>query len=194
MIDAARCAPRHPWWWTPRSTWRPSRRSTGRRPWCARWRAHAVARGRAGAVRRPGAPLKVVFYGLYTPLQGTPVIGEALGRPRRRAVEVTMIRPRRRRRRDQGAAAANQSVRWLGWVPAAELPALVPRHDVCLGSSATATRRCAWFPTRCSGSRRRVRGHHLRHPPQRRVLGDAAVLCRPVTRRRWPTARFGAGQ
>jgi len=56
------------------------RRSTVEGRGGARWRAHAVARGRAGAVRRPGAPLKVVFYGLYTPLQGTPVIGEALGR------------------------------------------------------------------------------------------------------------------
>ncbi len=38
-----------------------------------------------------GDPLKVVFYGLYTPLQGTPVIGAALGRLAGAPVEVTMI-------------------------------------------------------------------------------------------------------
>ena len=36
-------------------------------------------------------PLRVVFYGLYTPLQGTPVIGAALGRIAGAAIEVTMI-------------------------------------------------------------------------------------------------------
>ena len=31
---------------------------------------------------RPGPTLRVIFFGLYTPLQGTPVIGRAIARPR----------------------------------------------------------------------------------------------------------------
>src|SRR5689334_7783186 len=54
------------------------------------------------------APLKVVFYGLYTPLQGTPVIGEALGRIAGAPVEVTMIGRGQDEAETKRAAAANQ--------------------------------------------------------------------------------------
>ena len=41
--------------------------------------------------------------------------------------------PARTGPRPRRLAAANPRVEWLDWVPAAELPALVAAHDVCLG-------------------------------------------------------------
>ena len=67
--------------------------------------------GRRGEPLAPTAdesgPLKVVFYGLYTPLQGTPVIGEALGRIAGAPVEVTMIGRGQDEAATKRAAAAN---------------------------------------------------------------------------------------
>ncbi|MGH3266003.1 MAG: hypothetical protein ACRDNS_28880, partial [Trebonia sp.] len=93
-------------------------------------------------------PLKVVFYGLYTPLQGTPVIGEALGRLAGAPVEVTMIGRGQDEAATKEAAAANTSVRWLDWVPAADLPALVAAHDVCLGIFGTSDKALRVVPNK----------------------------------------------
>jgi len=92
--------------------------------------AAAAGMGRAGW--NPG-PLRVVFYGLYTPLQGTPVIGAALSLLAGTPIEVTMIGNGQDGAGARAAAAANGGVRWLDWVPAADLPALVASHHVCLG-------------------------------------------------------------
>jgi glycosyltransferase involved in cell wall biosynthesis len=128
----------------------------------------------------PGAPLKVVFYGLYTPLQGTPVIGEALGRLAGAPVEVMMIGRGQDEEETKRAAAANQSVRWLGWVPAAELPALVASHDVCLGIFGTGDKALRVVPNKVfQGAAAGCAVITSDTPPQRRVLGDAAVLVPP---------------
>jgi hypothetical protein len=59
------------------------------------------------------APLRVVFYGLYTPLQGTPVIGAALGALAGAPVQVTMIGAGQDEAETKSAASANTTVRWL---------------------------------------------------------------------------------
>ncbi len=66
-----------------------------------------------------------MFYGLYTPLQGASVIGAALGRITGAPIEVTMIGDGQDKAATMAAAQPNGAVRWLDWVPAAELPALV---------------------------------------------------------------------
>jgi glycosyltransferase involved in cell wall biosynthesis len=127
-----------------------------------------------------GEPLKVVFYGLYTPLQGTPVIGEALGRLAGAPVEVTMIGRGQDEAETKRAAAANQSVRWLDWVPAAELPALVAAHDVCLGIFGTGDKALRVVPNKVfQGAAAGCAVITSDTAPQRRVLGDAAVLVPP---------------
>jgi glycosyltransferase involved in cell wall biosynthesis len=127
-----------------------------------------------------GEPLKVVFYGLYTPLQGTPVIGEALGRIAGAPVEVTMIGRGQDEAETKRAAAANQSVRWLDWVPAAELPALVASHDVCLGIFGTGDKALRVVPNKVfQGAAAGCAVITSDTAPQRRVLGDAAVLVPP---------------
>jgi glycosyltransferase involved in cell wall biosynthesis len=123
----------------------------------------------------PGGPLKVVFYGLYTPLQGTPVIGEALGRLAGTPIEVTMIGRGQDEAETKRAAAANQSVRWLDWVPAAELPALVAAHDVCLGIFGTGDKALRVVPNKVfQGAAAGCAVITSDTAPQRRVLGTVS--------------------
>ena len=78
------------------------------------------------------------------------------------------------------AAAGNQSVRWLDWVPAAELPALVAAHDVCLGIFGTGDKALRVVPNKVfQGAAAGCAVITSDTAPQRRVLGDAAVLVPP---------------
>jgi glycosyltransferase involved in cell wall biosynthesis len=81
------------------------------------------------------APLRVIFYGTYAPLQGAPVIGEAIRllAPRHEAISFTMVGHGQDLTRTRSLAAANQAVTWRDWVEHDELPGLVQGHDVCLG-------------------------------------------------------------
>jgi glycosyltransferase involved in cell wall biosynthesis len=144
---------------------------------------HAAATGLPAAAE--SGPLKVVFYGLYTPLQGTPVIGEALGRIAGAPVEVTMIGRGQDEAATKLAAAANGSVRWLDWVPAADLPALVAAHDVCLGIFGTSDKALRVVPNKVfQGAAAGCAVITSDTAPQRRVLGtvpleSGAVLVPP---------------
>jgi glycosyltransferase involved in cell wall biosynthesis len=145
------------------------------KPW------HAAAVEPSGTALSAGSgPLKVVFYGLYTPLQGTPVIGEALGRLAGAPIEVTMIGGGQDEAETKRAAAANTAVRWLDWVPAAELPALVAAHDVCLGIFGTGDKALRVVPNKVfQGAAAGCAVITSDTAPQRRVLGDAAILVPP---------------
>jgi glycosyltransferase involved in cell wall biosynthesis len=136
---------------------------------------------------RPGeredatGPLRVVFYGLYTPLQGTPVIGAALGRIAGAAIEVTMIGSGQDAAEAQAAAAANHAVRWLDWVPAGDLPALVARHHVCLGIFGNGDKARRVVPNKVfQGAAAGCAIVTSDTAPQRRALGAAAVLVPPA--------------
>jgi glycosyltransferase involved in cell wall biosynthesis len=134
----------------------------------------------ADPATRAAAPLKVVFYGLYTPLQGTPVIGAALGRLADAPVEVTMIGTGQDEAETKVAARDNPSVRWLDWVPAADLPALVASHDVCLGIFGTGEKALRVVPNKVfQGAAAGCAVVTSDTAPQRRALGDAAVLVAP---------------
>jgi glycosyltransferase involved in cell wall biosynthesis len=140
----------------------------------------AAASAEAAAAPDRERPLKVVFYGLYTPLQGTPVIGEALGALAGAPVEVTMIGTGQDEARAKAAAAANPAVRWVDWVPAAELPALVAEHDVCLGIFGTGAKALRVVPNKVfQGVAAGCAIVTSDTPPQRRLLADAAVLVPP---------------
>jgi glycosyltransferase involved in cell wall biosynthesis len=135
-----------------------------------------------GAAESGTGPLRVVFYGLYTPLQGTPTIGAALGKIAGAAdgIEVTMVGRGQDEAETKAAASANKSVRWLDWVPAAELPALVAQHDVCLGIFGTGEKARRVVPNKVfQGAAAGCAIITSDTPPQRRVLADAAVLVPP---------------
>jgi glycosyltransferase involved in cell wall biosynthesis len=125
-------------------------------------------------------PLRVVFYGLYTPLQGAPVIGAALSQLAGAPVEVTMIGGGQDEAATKAAAAANPAVRWLDWVPSAELPALVGAHDVCLGIFGTGEKALRVVPNKVfQGAAAGCAIVTSDTAPQRRTLGDAARLVPP---------------
>jgi glycosyltransferase involved in cell wall biosynthesis len=136
----------------------------------------------AAARTEPAAdgPLRVVFYGLYTPLQGCPVLGAALALLAGAPVEVTMIGTGQDEVETKAAAAANTGVRWLTWVPAGELPDLVASHDVCLGIFGTSEKALRVVPNKVfQGAAAGAAIVTSNTAPQRRTLGDAAVLVPP---------------
>ena len=129
---------------------------------------------------RPDGPLRVVFYGLYTPLQGTPVIGAALGQIAQAPVEITMIGNGQDLAETRSAAAGNDAVSWTDWVQAADLPAVVADHDVCLGIFGTGPKALRVVPNKVfQGAAAGCAIVTSDTPPQRRALGDAAVLVPP---------------
>src|ERR1700722_6269067 len=152
-------------------------------PWHAA--ATELSNGPGPSADDESGPLKVVFYGLYTPLQGAPVIGQALGRIAGAPVEVTMIGRGQDEAATKQAAAANTSVRWIDWVPAAELPALVAAHDVCLGIFGTGDKALRVVPNKVfQGAAAGCAVITSDTAPQRRVFGavpqeGAAVLVPP---------------
>ena len=139
-----------------------------------------LAAARPSELQDPSGPLRVVFFGLYTPLQGTPVIGSALGRMADAPIEVTMIGCGQDEAETKTAAAPNHAVRWLDWVPAAELPALVAAHHVCLGIFGTGDKALRVVPNKVfQGAAAGCAVVTSDTAPQRRTLGDAAALVPP---------------
>jgi glycosyltransferase involved in cell wall biosynthesis/SAM-dependent methyltransferase len=125
-------------------------------------------------------PLRVVFYGLYTPLQGAPVIGAALNRLAGAPIEVTMIGDGQDKAATMAAAGAGDRVRWLDWVPADELPALVAGHDVCLGIFGTGDKALRVVPNKVfQGAAAGCAIVTSDTAPQRRALSGAGVLVPP---------------
>jgi glycosyltransferase involved in cell wall biosynthesis len=125
-------------------------------------------------------PLRVVFYGLYTPLQGAPVIGAALALIAGAPIEVTMIGSGQDETAARAAAGSAGSVRWRDWVPAAELPALVAGQHVCLGIFGTGEKALRVVPNKVfQGAAAGCAIVTSDTPPQRRALADAAVLVPP---------------
>jgi glycosyltransferase involved in cell wall biosynthesis len=136
---------------------------------------------RADTPPAPGeGPLRVVFYGLYTPLQGAPVIGEALALIKDAAIEVTMIGTGQDYAATRAAADGNERVRWVDWVASGDLPTLVADHDVCLGIFGTGDKARRVVPNKVfQGAAAGCAIVTSDTPPQRRVLGDDAVLVPP---------------
>ena len=88
---------------------------------------------RAPAARRPG-PLRVVFFGLFTPLQGATVVAEGLRLAAEAGVALAATLVGHGQDSDAARALApHEGVVWRDWVEPAGLPDLVAAHDVCLG-------------------------------------------------------------
>ena len=85
--------------------------------------------------RRDSGPLRVIFFGIFTPLQGAPVIGEALRLldPDAADVRITMVGRGQDYEATRRLAGSSPAVEWIDWVDYGKLPALAAEHDVCLG-------------------------------------------------------------
>lgn len=128
------------------------------------------------ADRGPDEPLAVVFFGLYTPLQGAPTIGRSLDLLTARPdVVVTMVGTGQDLAAARLAAAGNPHVRWIDWVGADELPSLVARHHVCLGIFGTTPKAQRVVPNKVlQGAAAGCAIVTSDTAVQRRLLGEAA--------------------
>lgn len=131
---------------------------------------------------REGTSLRVVFFGLYTPLQGTPVIGEALDLLAERdlPVRITMVGHGQEHDLVRRLAATNPRVRWLDWVDSARLPDLVAGHDVCLGIFGAGPKALRVVPNKVfQGAAAGCAVVTSDTIPQRAALGDAGIFVPP---------------
>lgn len=128
------------------------------------------------------ATCSVVFFGLFTPLQGAPTIGRALRILHERGVLVrtTLIGSGQDAAEVRASVDDLPEVHWLDWVDAAELPAVVAGHDVCLGIFGTTDKALRVVPNKVyQGAAAGTAIVTSDTAPQRRALGDAGVLVPP---------------
>ncbi|MYS83475.1 glycosyltransferase family 4 protein [Embleya scabrispora] len=148
--------------------------------------AHAAPPGDTGAGLpadfapdfRPGEDLRVISFGLYSPVQGAPVIGAALSRLDGYPIAVTMIGRglQAQRTRDLVGPEAPR-VTWRTWVPEAELPRLVAAHDVCLGVFGTGAKALRLVPNKVfQGAAAGCAVLTSDTAPQRRLFGPAGLF------------------
>lgn len=124
------------------------------------------------------APLRVVFFGLFTPLQGAVTIAAAAALladdP---GIRITMIGSGQDLPAARRAAEANPTVQWIPWVDPEELPAVVAGHDVCLGIFGTGDKGRRVVPNKVfQGAAAGCALITSDTPPQRRTLGSAACF------------------
>jgi glycosyltransferase involved in cell wall biosynthesis len=126
-------------------------------------------------------PLRIVFFGLFTPLQGATVIGEALDHLHGRTdLTATLIGTGQDHASVRSTVGGDSRVTWLDWVGIDELPAMVAGHDVCLGIFGTGPKAQRVIPNKVyQGAAAGCAVVTSDTPPQRRLLGDAAVLVPP---------------
>lgn len=120
--------------------------------------------------------LRVLFFGLFTPLQGAPTIAAAVRHlPADADVQLTLVGSGQ----DSGAVRAlvdgDPRVRWHRWLSPDELRREAWRHDVCLGIFGTTPKAARVVPTKVyQGAAAGCALVTSDTAPQRRVLGGAA--------------------
>jgi glycosyltransferase involved in cell wall biosynthesis len=155
-----------------------------------RERVCAAARGRSvvvpvGAastwfyppVRHASERVRVVFFGSFTPLQGAPVIGEALRLLADDERFAFTIVGRGQDYEETRAAAGAANVEWIDWIEPEHLPYLVACHDVCLGIFGTGPKALRVVPNKVfQGAAAGTAIVTSDTTPQRQELGDAAAF------------------
>ena len=120
--------------------------------------------------------LRVVFFGSFTPLQGAPVIGEALRLLAGDDRFAFTIVGRGQDYEETRAAAGSADVEWIDWVEPELLPYLVACHDVCLGIFATSPKALRVVPNKVfQGAAAGAAIITSDTEPQRQELGEAAA-------------------
>ncbi|WP_220093007.1 glycosyltransferase family 4 protein [Actinomyces sp. Z5] len=145
----------------------------------------ATARGDDDGARNTGRPLTLVFFGLFTPLQGTPYIAHALRQLAERGVPVRTLligagQDRAECEQILAGSPAERMVQWRDWVDSAELPRVVAEHDVCLGIVGTTDKALDVVPNKVyQGLAAGCAVVTSDTAPQRRAIGDGAILVPP---------------
>jgi len=129
----------------------------------------------------PSESMLVVFFGLYTPLQGAPTIGEALALLSDcESIAVSMIGTGQDLAVTRSLAESNRRVTWIDWVEASDLPAIVASHHVCLGIFGAGPKAQRVVPNKVlQGATAGCAIVTSDTRPQRRALGDAGCFVAP---------------
>jgi glycosyltransferase involved in cell wall biosynthesis len=129
------------------------------------------------------APLSVVFFGLFTPLQGAAVIARAIAAAIEAgaSISATMIGTGQDWEAARRELGERSEVTWIDWVSPEDLPALVAAHDVCLGIFGDSPKALRVVPNKVfEGAAAGCAIITSDTPPQRTLLGDAARLVAPA--------------
>jgi glycosyltransferase involved in cell wall biosynthesis len=120
--------------------------------------------------------LKALFFGLFTPLQGAPVIGEAIAMlPPDIGIEVTMVGSGQDLAETRRRAGGTPLITWREWVEPKELRRLLREHHVCLGIFGDSPKALRVVPNKVfEGAAAGCAILTSDTAPQRRSLGDAA--------------------
>ncbi len=132
----------------------------------------------------PGEPVKILFFGLFTPLQGAPVIGAALAKLDALGfgagkVSVTMIGSGQDLDTARAAAGRTAPVEWISWMGPDDLPAIAAAHHISLGIFGTTPKGAHVVPNKVYQSA--AAGCAIitsDTTPQRLVLGDSVGYAR----------------
>ena len=133
--------------------------------------------------RSSAPPLRVVFFGSFTPLQGAPVIGEALGLlAEEHNIAVTIVGDGQDADATRRAAAPKRDVTWIKWVEPEALPYLVASHDVCLGIFGDGPKAQRVVPSKAfQGAAAGTAIVTSDTPPQRHAFGEDALFVAPAS-------------
>jgi glycosyltransferase involved in cell wall biosynthesis len=126
-------------------------------------------------------PLRVVFFGLFTPLQGARVIAGAIARLSGRPdVQFTMIGSGQDLAEAQSIVGHDASVTWTSWAEPDALPKIVANHDVCLGIFDDGAKALRVVPNKVyQGAAAGCAVITSDTDPQRRALGAAGLFVPP---------------
>ena len=125
------------------------------------------------------AALSLVFFGLFTPLQGAPVIARALRLAHDAGARfiATIVGTGQDHAEARAEAGDIDGVTWIDWVEPRELPALVARHDVCLGVFGTSDKARRVVPNKVyEGAAAGCAVITSDTPPQRAAFDDGALF------------------
>jgi glycosyltransferase involved in cell wall biosynthesis len=131
---------------------------------------------------RDGVPLRAIFFGSFTPLQGAPTIGEALRRldPDPDVIRFTIVGRGQDLQLTRRLAGSSPAVEWVDWVEQEKLPALVADHDICLGIFGANPKGLRVIPNKAfQGAAAGCAIVTSDTTPQRDALGDAARFVTP---------------
>jgi glycosyltransferase involved in cell wall biosynthesis len=128
----------------------------------------------------PPGPLRILFFGSYTPLQAAPVIAEAIDLLGGEPVRFTMVGRGQDLDLTRKLAGSRSSVAWHDWVEPEDLPALAEDHDVCLGIFGTSAKAMRVVPNKLyQGAASGCAIVTSDTPSQRAALGGAGVFVPP---------------
>lgn len=124
-------------------------------------------------------PLRIIFFGLFTPLQGAVAIGKAIALVKN-PVEITMVGKGQdydESRKATISARDSTNISWVDWIDAKDLPGTVANHDICLGIFGSEAKATKVVPNKIyQGSAVGCALITSDTAPQRRLLGENAIF------------------